>query len=170
LPVTVIASDTGNRLKNMHEGILTFARAGSGDRDWLYDLHKQTLKPYAELVYGWDKTQQREMFVARFSKGTDYLILLGDTRAGMVSYAEDAEDIRILRIEILPELQRQGIGTAVVGRIIDMAREAAKSVSLRVLRVNPARRLYERLGFRVTSETETHYYLKLSWPRGADGL
>ncbi len=33
-------------------------------------------------------------------------------------------------------------------------------VRLRVLKVNPARRLWERLGFRVARETETHYEMR----------
>ena len=31
---------------------------------------------------------------------------------------------------------------------------------LRVLRVNPARRLYERLGFEVTGESPTHFEME----------
>ena len=33
-------------------------------------------------------------------------------------------------------------------------------ITLRVLKVNPARGLYERLGFSVIRETETHYFCK----------
>ena len=33
-------------------------------------------------------------------------------------------------------------------------------VELQVLKVNPARRLYGRLGFQVTGETETHYLMQ----------
>jgi ribosomal protein S18 acetylase RimI-like enzyme len=33
-------------------------------------------------------------------------------------------------------------------------------IRLFVLKVNPARRLYERLGFQVLEETETHYVMR----------
>lgn len=42
----------------------------------------------------------------------------------------------------------------------ELFREADRSdkpVRLRVLKVNPARRLYQRLGFRIVDEDETHY-------------
>jgi hypothetical protein len=39
-------------------------------------------------------------------------------------------------------------------------RELDKPLGLRVLRNNPAHRLYERLGFRVMEETETHIYME----------
>jgi ribosomal protein S18 acetylase RimI-like enzyme len=41
-------------------------------------------------------------------------------------------------------------------------------VRLRVLRTNPARELYERLGFRIYGTTETHH-LMIVHPRAAEG-
>ena len=41
--------------------------------------------------------------------------------------------------------------------ILALARERAKTVSIHVEKNNPARRLYERLGFVETGRTETHY-------------
>lgn len=41
------------------------------------------------------------------------------------------------------------------------ARQAGKPVRLRLLAVNPARRLYEREGFRVSSTTPERIYMEL---------
>jgi ribosomal protein S18 acetylase RimI-like enzyme len=65
----------------------------------------------------------------------------------------------ISNIEIAPEYQGRGIGTAITNGIIAEARRDGLSVTLRVLKVNPARHLYERLGFIVIKEDETHYYM-----------
>jgi len=35
-------------------------------------------------------------------------------------------------------------------------------VRLNVVKVNPARRLYERLGFRITNEDDRKFYMKLN--------
>jgi ribosomal protein S18 acetylase RimI-like enzyme len=40
------------------------------------------------------------------------------------------------------------------------ARDANKPLRLRVLGVNPAKRLYERLGFVVTETTNERYYME----------
>ena len=67
-------------------------------------------------------------------------------------------------IELDPRFQGQGIGTAILQ---DMQRDAAEQgleVRLQVLKVNPARRLYERLGFEVTGETETDR--QMAWRAG----
>jgi ribosomal protein S18 acetylase RimI-like enzyme len=57
---------------------------------------------------------------------------------------------------IVPEHQRNGIGTEIIRRAVAQAREQKISLYLSVLKVNPARRLYERLGFRVIEETTHH--------------
>jgi ribosomal protein S18 acetylase RimI-like enzyme len=57
-------------------------------------------------------------------------------------------------VEVLPEWQGQGIGTRVVSRVVQEA--GGVPVSLHVLKGNPARALYERLGFVIDGETATH--------------
>ena len=53
--------------------------------------------------------------------------------------------------------QRQGIGTEVVLQIIREAAQARQGVKLGVVKTNPALRLYERLGFRITDEDERNF-------------
>jgi ribosomal protein S18 acetylase RimI-like enzyme len=60
----------------------------------------------------------------------------------------------------LPEFQRDGIGTELVRRMLQRAKELDVPVRLRVLRVNPAKRLYERMGFVVTSEEPERFYMQ----------
>jgi ribosomal protein S18 acetylase RimI-like enzyme len=56
--------------------------------------------------------------------------------------------------------QRQGIGTEVLSRIGDEAARACQAVTLGVVKTNPALRLYERLGFRVTHEDDRKFYMR----------
>jgi len=55
--------------------------------------------------------------------------------------------------------QRRGIGTEVLSRIIDEASRMRLPVRLAVVKFNPSRRLYERLGFHVTHEDERKVYM-----------
>jgi len=57
--------------------------------------------------------------------------------------------------------QRKGIGTEVMKRLIGEAAQVHQTVRLNVVKINPARRLYERLGFRVTHEDDRKFYMKL---------
>jgi ribosomal protein S18 acetylase RimI-like enzyme len=57
-------------------------------------------------------------------------------------------------------LRGKGIGTAVVKALIEEAVRADRALTLGVVKTNPALRLYERLGFRVTHEDERKFYMR----------
>ncbi len=56
--------------------------------------------------------------------------------------------------------QRQGIGTEVMNRLIAEAARLGQPVRLAVVKINPALRLYERLGFHTTHEDDRKFYMK----------
>lgn len=68
--------------------------------------------------------------------------------------------MRIIEIQLLPEFQGHGIGTALLQRELRFADARGLPVRLQVLRENRARTLYERLGFRVCGETDTHFLME----------
>lgn len=76
--------------------------------------------------------------------------------AGFMIVEETEEEIRLNEINLLRRFQRKGIGSEIIRKIQRNADAQGKRVWLQVLKVNPAVRLYERLGFRVYSETDTH--------------
>lgn len=60
--------------------------------------------------------------------------------------------IRIIDISLLPAERGAGLGTAILKDVLAAGRAAGKGASLHVLARSPARRLYERLGFRQVAE------------------
>jgi GNAT superfamily N-acetyltransferase len=76
------------------------------------------------------------------------------------------DDGRFLeQIFIDAPFQRRGIGTGIIHRLIDRANRARQPVTLGVVKINPARHLYERLGFRITLDDDRKFYMR----READG-
>lgn len=59
-----------------------------------------------------------------------------------------------------PTRQGRGLGTEIVRNLLAEAAAARVPVELQVLKVNPARRLYERLGFTVFAEATIHYRMR----------
>lgn len=57
-----------------------------------------------------------------------------------------------LAIAVLPSHSGQGIGTALMQQLLGAARGQFPAVALNVRADNPALRLYQRLGFEITSE------------------
>ncbi len=81
--------------------------------------------------------------------------------AGLFKVARDGVDWQLIQIQLAPELQGRGAGERLIGELIAEARRAGATLSLHVLRANPARRLYERLGFRMVGEGEHEYLMRL---------
>ena len=67
-------------------------------------------------------------------------------------WLESAPDsLHIVELQIVPEIQGKGIGSAVVQHVIQQGIDRGLPVTLSVVPANPrAQRLYERLGFEVT--------------------
>jgi ribosomal protein S18 acetylase RimI-like enzyme len=133
--------------------------ATADDRDFLWALHVATMRTYVSQTWGWDQVAQERMFRERFEPTALQVIELDGTPIGVLSATEERDAIELGSIEILPEHQRRGYGAAIVKKVLARARSTGRSVHLQVLKVNPARNLYHRLGFEVTGETSTHYLM-----------
>ena len=70
---------------------------------------------------------------------------------------------RIIDIALLPEHRGRGYGEALLRDTIDEADAAGKDVSIHVEKLNPAMRLYRRLGF--TVEEDKGVYDLMRWIR-----
>ena len=143
------------------QAVLTFREATNHDHNFLFNLHVRTMKTYVEQIWGWDEAKAMKMFRERVARGDYEVIVLNGVDIGAINCHRDKSTIYVSNIEILPEYQRRGLGTKVMERIIAEARRDGLTVTLRVLKMNPARSLYERLGFVLTKKDETHYYYML---------
>ncbi|WP_341501778.1 GNAT family N-acetyltransferase [Gallaecimonas sp. GXIMD4217] len=68
-------------------------------------------------------------------------------------------EIRVVDISLLPDFRGQGIGAHLLERLYREACTSGRSLSIHVERNNPARRLYERLGFQLKTQTDELYLL-----------
>ncbi len=89
-------------------------------------------------------------------------IIRGDgADVGMLKALEEPAGWKPVQIQLLSQFQGQGIGTQVISTLIDQACAAGVPLSLSVLKVNPAKRLYERLGFTVVEEKTFAYEMRI---------
>jgi ribosomal protein S18 acetylase RimI-like enzyme len=131
------------------------------DFEFLYDLHKVTLREYVHATWGWDEAFQRDFFTKKFLEPPVSIVIVDEQDNGTVTIVSSASDECLAGIELHPRVQRRGIGAAVVRDVVERARARGVPATLRVLKVNVgARRLYQRLGFVVVGESETHYDMR----------
>jgi ribosomal protein S18 acetylase RimI-like enzyme len=85
--------------------------------------------------------------------------------AGRLLVLREDEKIHVIDIALLPEHRGAGIGTKFLRELQEEAKAAGKKLSIHVEIFNPARRLYDRLGFKQIEEKGV--YLLMEWR--ADG-
>ena len=141
-------------------GEIELRQATWDDYDFLYDLLKTTMREHVELIWIWDEQWQQERFEKTFNPAENRIIVLNGVDVGVIATRRYEDEIFLARLYILPEYQGRGIGTQLIRSLLVEARREGLPVTLRVLTGNPAKRLYERLGFEVVEDAVTHYLMK----------
>jgi GNAT superfamily N-acetyltransferase len=134
--------------------------AKAGHYDFALHLYLLTMRPYVQELTVWDEQKQRETFAAQWKREEVRIISVDGEDAGWLQVAELPTEIRLQKFFILPQFQRAGIGSEVLNRSLVAWRSTGKRVVVRVLKNNPARRLYERLGFSVTAEEDVTFRMR----------
>ena len=138
------------------------------DSDFLYRLHRAALREYVEQTWGkWDEEYQQRRFRQNFRPAACKIITWRGCDVGVVCAVERDAEVVLDVIEVFPDYQERGIGTFVIQSLLADVHRTGKPAVLQVLKANRARRLYERLGFVMTGESETHYLMRALPPHRA---
>ena len=96
-----------------------------------------------------------------FPAAEDAILCHRDAAAGRLLINREADCWRILDIAVLAALRGQGIASWALRQCQRQAAEAGVRIELSVNPMNPARRLYERLGFCAAEEDSMH--VAMTW-------
>lgn len=141
----------------------SFRPAQDSDREWVWTTKKTCLGRYVQQTFGeWDDETQIARFHVSFDANEIQIISLAGEDVGYVAVDHGEHEIQLFNIMILPDHQNKRLGTAVMDGLLTEAKQRQVPFRLQVMKVNPARSLYERLGFAVIGETETHYQMRWS--------
>lgn len=138
------------------------------DEAFLFDVYASTRFEELEAT-GWDDNQKlafiRMQFMVRertYPEVDSKIILLNGRPVGRMMVDRNDEAVLLRDIALLTEYRNAGIGSRLLGELMNEAAAAGKPVTLHVVATSPAVRLYERLGFARTS-TEPGAYLEMKW-------
>lgn len=130
------------------------------DSEFIFASYKISLRRYVEWAWGWDEDFQLSGFWKHHPLEEFRVITVGSTRAGAI-HVQEQESLNFVRmIFLLPEFQGAGIGSELLRAEVARARELARQLDLKVIKINPAKRLYERLGFTVIGEDNVSYHMR----------
>lgn len=94
------------------------------------------------------------------------IVICDDQPIGRLIVDRSTAAIRVVDIALLPEHRNAGIGSRLLGQVLDEATAAGTPVVLHVAKANRASALYQRLGFFVSAWDDV--YLEMQWRPGGD--
>jgi ribosomal protein S18 acetylase RimI-like enzyme len=156
-----------------HTEIATALRpCGPEDREFLVRVYASTRADELALT-GWSEEEceafvrmqfdlQDRTFAAAFPDAERSIVVDGDTPIGRLYVHRDEREIRIVDVTLLPEHRGRGVGTALLRDLLAEGERSSRSVRLHVGVFNPARALYDRLGFVPLGEFGVHVEMERS--------
>ncbi|MBN1430572.1 MAG: GNAT family N-acetyltransferase [Anaerolineae bacterium] len=153
-------------------GCLTFRPSTRDDEPFLWEmLYQAIFVPHgmplpdrdivkhsnlARYVEGWGRIDDMGVAAvdAGIPVGAAWLRL-------MIGYGYVDDQTPELSVAVLPEYRGQGLGTQMIERLLQVAKSRYHAVSLSVSVDNPARRLYERLGFKAVSRDDASMTMRI---------
>ena len=140
---------------------LTRRPATPADFEFGRDVHRRAYRDVVVRQFGrWDQAAQDGFFLDAWRGGPVEVLLCDGVLCGYLSVEEGPGWVAVREIVLLPEFQGRGIGTRLLGEVIERARGRGVPVRLRALHENRALRLYRRLGFCDVGRTGTHTCLE----------
>jgi GNAT superfamily N-acetyltransferase len=150
---------------------LGLRRALSDDAGLLYRIYASTRDEELAAV-PWDAATKEAFLRMQFAAQDSYyrstfrnasydLVVRGGEVLGRLYVDRGEQAWLVIDLALLPEQRGKGLGTLLLRRVQAEAAAAGKPVRLHVERFNPARRLYDRLGFRQIADEGV--YLLLEW-------
>ncbi len=114
-------------------------------------------------------TAQARSYAASHPEAVVDVVVVDGEPCGRLWVDRSGPEIVLLDVGLLTASRRRGVGGSLLGALVAEARTRGCPVCLHVERHNPARRLYERLGFRVVGDGEVHLAMRWDPTRPPDG-
>jgi GNAT superfamily N-acetyltransferase len=140
---------------------VTLRPATKADAPLFYSVIDRTMREFIVATWGaWNEELiQRESLEHSVSPNAQ-VIQVGNIPVGVFVVEREQTYIYVQEIYLLPDHQRKGIGRYLITSIIAEATHGNLPVRLRVLRVNPAKEFYQKLGFVVTETSQEFYFME----------
>ncbi|AMP00742.1 acetyltransferase family protein [Collimonas arenae] len=142
----------------MAPNALAFTPATEEDLSFLLALRDATMTPHLiRAGAAIDEASQLARIRYRFEHAQ--IVSLKGRKIGLLKACKEEAQWYIVQIQIMPECQGQGLGRQIVEHILAQASRDRLPTALKVLEGNPARRLYEKLGFKEARQEGIEYLM-----------
>jgi len=140
------------------------------DREFLFELYAST-RIHELASVGWPAAQQEAFLRMQFNAqqqwyqtaypGAEYQIIQIEGQSiGRMIVLREHNAWLLIDISLLPRNRGRGVGSELIRWLIEECSAAGAVLKLQVLKVNPAVRLYQRLGFTSTGEDQIYMQME----------
>ena len=155
-------------------GAVALRPATSADEPFLLSLFASTRAEELALI-NLDEAQKKALIAMQFNAQSQQysmsyphaehsIILWHEAPVGRLLIDRGEREFTLVDIALLPASRGAGIGSHVLGDLLLAASVAGKPVKLNVWHSNPAKRLYERMGF--SPANDVGVYCEMRWIPG----
>jgi ribosomal protein S18 acetylase RimI-like enzyme len=138
---------------------ITLRPARSQDFDYCERLYFAEMKGIIQEL-NLDMATQVAGFRQQWELAEVRIITFDGGDIGWLQSTTRGDTLFLAQLFVEGSFQRRGVGTEVMNRLIGEATHIRRAVTLAVAKINPAVRLYERLGFRITHEDDRKFYMR----------
>ena len=130
------------------------------DHDEYIKCQTEAFKKYIIEFFGGFNVDVMEGHLENILKFDLYKIIVENELAGFIYFKEEDEKISLDVFTILPKFRNCGLGSHIIQDFIKLANARNKTIILDTFKTNPAKVFYERNGFVVTGENNSHFILE----------
>src|SRR5215469_16679738 len=96
----------------------TLRQATEADYAFLFHLHQASMKDYVTQTRGWDEAVQQTLFRERFEPARCQIVVVDGRDVGVLSVQHQPDTLVLANVRILPDAQKQGLGTAIIKQLL----------------------------------------------------
>ena len=134
-------------------------KANKSDIPFLMSLRNVTMNEYL-LKSGAPIDNKSHLNRINYRFDAAKIVLFSDKPIGLFKFYLEDSCWHVVQIQLLPEHQRKGIGTNLLKNLQSQAIAKNQTVSLGVLKSNPAKMLYQKVGFIVQKESDMEFTMQ----------
>ena len=125
--------------------------AAKSDLAFCWPIYRDAMKPLADAFGDWNEAAQHRIVEQAVADPGTSVLRADNADVGWIQVEEGRQVVLLKQLFLLPAARNRGLGTSFLTWMKERAERKRKDLTLDVLTNNPARRLYERLGFKAVT-------------------
>lgn len=136
---------------------ISVRKATQADSDFIWALYLDLLKEPVTKQWGWEEAYQRRMFAENLPYTVFAIVMVDGVNVAAYALLDKTEFLHLRMLLVARSHQNLGIGRQLMQQIKARAIRENKALHFSVIKANPVREFYTKLGFRQSGEDESCY-------------